>query len=74
MSISEKKRFRTRSSTIPNRFWIGIDGNQIVAVIHGKVVRGNITLPDQAGYLGMELYKSDLAIRYGWSFEQDGEF
>jgi dihydropteroate synthase-like protein len=69
-------------------FRIGIDGDQIVAVIHGKAVRGrrwqdilytilsqgNVTLPDHAGYLGRELYKAELAIRYGRSFEQDGEF
>ena len=69
-------------------FRIGIDGNLIVAVIHGKAVRGkrwqdvlytilsqgDVTLLDHAGYLGRELYKAELAIRYGRSFEQDGEF
>jgi dihydropteroate synthase len=69
-------------------FRIGIEGDQIVAVIHGKAVRGtrwqdvlstiishgDVTLPDHAGYLGRELYKAELAIRYGRSFEQDGEF
>jgi len=69
-------------------FRIGIEEDQIVAVIHGKAVRGkhwqdvlytilsqgNVTLPDHAGYLGRELYKAELAIRYGRSFEQDGEF
>jgi dihydropteroate synthase-like protein len=69
-------------------FRIGIDGNQIVAVIHGKAVRGrrwqdvlytilsqgDVTLLDHAGYLGRELYKAELAIRFGRSFEQDGEF
>ena len=69
-------------------FRIGIDGNQIVVVIHGKAVRGkrwqdvlhtilsqgDVTLLDHAGYLGRELYKAELAIRYGRSFEQDGEF
>lgn len=68
-------------------FRIGIDGDQIVAVIHGKAVRGrrwqdvlhtilsqgDVTLLDHAGYLGRELYKAELAIRYGRSFEQDGE-
>jgi dihydropteroate synthase len=57
-------------------------------VIHGKAVKGNhwqdvlytilshgdISLLDHAGYLGRELYKAELAIRYGRSFEQDGEF
>ena len=69
-------------------FRIGIDGDQIVAVIHGRAVRGkrwqdvlytilsqgDVTLLDHAGYLGRELYKAELAIRYGRSFEQDGEF
>ncbi|MFA5266808.1 MAG: dihydropteroate synthase-like protein [Methanoregula sp.] len=69
-------------------FRIGIEGDRIVAVIHGKAVtgkrwqdvlytllsQGDISLPDHAGYLGRELYKAELAIRYGRSFEQDGEF
>ncbi|MDO9036572.1 MAG: dihydropteroate synthase-like protein [Methanoregula sp.] len=69
-------------------FRIGIDGDRIVAVIHGKAVRGrrwqdvlytilshgDVTLLDHAGYLGRELYKAELAIQYGRSFEQDGEF
>lgn len=69
-------------------FRIGIEGDQIVAVIHGKATKGarwqdvlstllsqgNISLLDHAGYLGRELYKAELAIRYGRSFEQDGEF
>jgi dihydropteroate synthase-like protein len=69
-------------------FRIGIEGNKIIAVIHGKAVKGNrwqdvlftllsqgdVSLPDHAGYLGQELYKAELAIRFGRSFEQDGEF
>jgi dihydropteroate synthase-like protein len=69
-------------------FRIGIEGNQIVAVIHGKATKGvhwqdvlftllsqgDVSLLDHAGYLGRELYKAELAIRYGRSFEQDGEF
>ena len=69
-------------------FRIGIEGDQIVAVINGKAVKGNrwqdvlftllsdghVSLLDHAGYLGRELYKAELAIRYGRSFEQDGEF
>ncbi len=69
-------------------FRIGIEGDQIVAVIHGRAVKGrrwqdmlhtillngDVSLPDHAGYLGRELYKAELAIRYGRSFEQDGEF
>ncbi len=69
-------------------FRIGIEGNQIVAVIRGRAVtgtrwqdvlytllsQGDISLLDHAGYLGRELYKAELAIRYGRSFEQDGVF
>lgn len=69
-------------------FRIGIEGEWIVAVIHGRAVRGtrwqdilytlleqeDVSLLDHAGYLGRELYKAELAIRYGRSFEQDGEF
>ena len=69
-------------------FRIGIEGDHIIAVIHGKAVQGkhwqdvlytllsqeDISLLDHAAYLGRELYKAELAIRYGRSFEQDGEF
>jgi len=69
-------------------FRIGIEGDRIVAVIRGRAVKGDhwqdvlhtilrnddISLLDHAGYLGRELYKAELAIRYGRSFEQDGEF
>ena len=69
-------------------FRIGIEGDQIVAVINGKAVKGtrwqdvlftllsegHVSLLDHAGYLGRELYKAELAIRYDRSFEQDGEF
>jgi dihydropteroate synthase-like protein len=69
-------------------FRIGIEGDRIVAVIHGKAVQGThwqdvmytilsqggVSLLDHAAYLGRELYKAELAIRYGRSFEQDGEF
>jgi dihydropteroate synthase-like protein len=69
-------------------FRIGIEGDQIIAAINGKAVRGrrwqdvlhtillqgDVTLLDHAGYLGRELFKAELAIRYGRSFEQDGEF
>jgi len=36
--------------------------------------QGGVSLLDHAAYLGRELYKAELAIRYGRSFEQDGEF
>jgi dihydropteroate synthase-like protein len=69
-------------------FRIGIEGDTIVAVINGRAVRGkrwqdifytiqkngDVSLLDHAAYLGRELYKAELAIRYGRSFEQDGEF
>jgi dihydropteroate synthase-like protein len=69
-------------------FRIGIEEDQIVAIIHGKAIKGkrwqdvvhtilshnDVSLLDHASYLGRELYKAELAIRYGRSFEQDGEF
>jgi hypothetical protein len=69
-------------------FRIGIEGDSIVAVLGGKAVRGHswmevfsailgagdVSLLDHAAYLGKELYKAELAIRFGRSFEQDGEF
>ena len=69
-------------------FRIGIEGDIIVAVIGGRAVRGrrwqdvlhtilmmnDVSLLDHAAYLGRELYKAELAVRYGRSFEQDGEF
>ena len=69
-------------------FRIGIEGDEIVAVINGRAYRGNswaevfhaiqecgeVSLLDHAAYLGAELYKAELAIRFGRSFEQDGPF
>jgi dihydropteroate synthase len=69
-------------------FRIGIEGDTIIAVIHERAVTGkrwqdvldtiissgDVSLLDHAGYLGRELYKAELSIRYGRSFEQDGEF
>jgi dihydropteroate synthase-like protein len=82
--------------TIPERidydpkgnFRIGIEGDQIVAAINGRAIRGkrwqdvlhtilshnDVSLLDHAGYLGRELYKAELSIRFGRSFEQDGDF
>ena len=69
-------------------FRIGIEGDEIVAVINGRAYRGDswadvfhaiqecgeVSLLDHAAYLGAELYKAELAIRLGRSFEQDGPF
>ncbi|HTY15750.1 MAG TPA: dihydropteroate synthase-like protein [Methanoregulaceae archaeon] len=69
-------------------FRIGIEGDSIVAVLDQRAVRGrswmelfsaileagDVSLLDHAAYLGKELYKAELAIRFGRSFEQDGEF
>lgn len=69
-------------------FRIGIEDGFIVAVRHGKAIRGKrwgdvfsaileeegVSLLDHAGYLGKELYKAELCLRFGRSFEQDGEF
>ncbi len=67
---------------------IGIEGEWIVAVHGCRAVRGrrwedvfntllnqgSLSLLDHAAYLGKELYKAELAIRFGRSFEQDGPF
>jgi dihydropteroate synthase len=43
-------------------------------VLYTILGQEDISLLDHAAYLGRELYKAELAIRYGRSFEQDGEF
>lgn len=67
---------------------IGIEGDRIVAVHRGHAVRGerweevfstllsngSLSRLDHAAYLGKELFKAELAIRLGRSFEQDGPF
>jgi dihydropteroate synthase-like protein len=69
-------------------FRIGIEDEWIVAVKGRTAIRGkrwqdvlytllkenSVSLLDHAGYLGRELYKAEMAIRYGRSFEQDGLF
>ncbi|HUU75421.1 MAG TPA: dihydropteroate synthase-like protein [Methanoregulaceae archaeon] len=69
-------------------FRIGIEDGYIVAVIQNRAYRGRsweavfytilkdgkISLMDHAAYLGKELFKADLALRFGRSFEQDGTF
>jgi dihydropteroate synthase-like protein len=69
-------------------FRIGIEGDEIVAVHDGVAIRGRhwedilrtiitegrVSRFDHAGYLGKELFKAYLALRFGRSFEQDGEF
>lgn len=69
-------------------FRIGIEGREIVAVIEGRAYRGtrwndvfyailsrgDVSLLDHAAYLGAELFKAELAIRFGRSYEQDGPF
>ena len=40
------------------------------AILAGR----DVSLLDHAAYLGKELYKAELAIRFGRSFEQDGPF
>jgi dihydropteroate synthase-like protein len=87
--ITTAKKMPTEIMYDPKgNFRIGIEGDHIIAVIHGKAVQGkhwqdvlytiltqgDVSLIDHAAYLGRELYKAELAIRYGRSFEQDGEF
>jgi dihydropteroate synthase-like protein len=69
-------------------FRIGVEDDQIVAVINDRAVKGrswidvfgmilksgDVSLLDHAAYLGKELYKAELAIRFDRSFEQDGNF
>ncbi|MCZ0861387.1 dihydropteroate synthase [Methanocorpusculum sp. MG] len=69
-------------------FRIGVENGRIVAVRGGRAISGTnwhdvfsailaengVSLLDHAAYLGKELYKAELAIRFGRSFEQDGEF
>jgi dihydropteroate synthase-like protein len=69
-------------------FRIGIEDGSIVAVRGGHGVRGTnwhdvfaailaengVSLLYHAAYLGKELYKAELSIRFGRSFEQEGEF
>ncbi|MDO5845589.1 MAG: DUF4346 domain-containing protein [Methanocorpusculum sp.] len=69
-------------------FRIGIADGMIVAVRRGAAVRGKtaedvfaailaeggVSLLDHAAYLGRELMKAELAIRFGRSYEQDGAF
>lgn len=43
-------------------------------VFHAILSDGRVSLMDHAAYLGKELYKAELALRFGRSFEQDGEF
>jgi dihydropteroate synthase-like protein len=69
-------------------FRIGIEHDEIFAIINGRAIRGkkwvdifhtilengDVSLLDHAAYLGAELYKAELALRFGRSFEQDGPF
>lgn len=69
-------------------FRIGIEGSEIIAERKGVAVKGDewttifslieekgwVSLLDHAAYLGKELYKAELAIRFNRSFEQDGDF
>jgi dihydropteroate synthase-like protein len=69
-------------------FRIGIENDEIFAIINGRAIRGkrwvdifhtillqkDVSLLDHAAYLGAELFKAELALRFGRSFEQDGPF
>jgi dihydropteroate synthase-like protein len=69
-------------------FRIGVEGKYIVAVRNGTAIKGSrwqdvlftiiqedgVSLFDHAGYLGAELYKAELSLRFNRSFEQDGPF
>lgn len=51
-----------------------IRGRQWEDVFHALLTEGRLSLMDHAAYLGKELYKAELAIRFNRSFEQDGSF
>ncbi|MBT8508886.1 dihydropteroate synthase [Methanomicrobiaceae archaeon CYW5] len=67
---------------------IGIAGGRIVAEHNGTAYTGerwdevfyallhheSVSLLDHAAYLGKELYKAELSLRFDRSFEQDGSF
>lgn len=67
---------------------IGIEDGWILAEHQGTAFRGRtwdevfsailsdgrVSLMDHAAYLGKELYKAELALRFNRSFEQDGDF
>ena len=67
---------------------IGISGGRIIAehngtaytggcweeVFHALLEHASVSLLNHAAYLGKELYKAELALRFGRSFEQDGPF
>ncbi|WOF16705.1 dihydropteroate synthase-like protein [Methanoplanus sp. FWC-SCC4] len=67
---------------------IGIEDGFIVAIHNGSAVRGKkwedvfhtilkqnrVSLMDHAAYLGKELYKAELALKFDRSFDQDGDF
>jgi dihydropteroate synthase-like protein len=69
-------------------FRIGIEDEEIVAVVNGRGIRGkrwvdlfytilregDVSLLDHAAYLGAELFKAELSLRFGRSYEQDGAF
>ncbi len=67
---------------------IGIEDGYIVAVHGTRAIKGKnwddifhlllkeerLSLMDHAAYLGKELYKAELALKFGRSYEQDGPF
>ena len=88
-SVTDADTIPENLSLDPNgNFRIGIEDGRIIAVRNGHAVRGTsaeavmaqilaedgVSLLDHAAYLGRELYKAELALRFGRSFEQDGAF
>ncbi|EHQ35003.1 dihydropteroate synthase-like protein [Methanoplanus limicola] len=88
-SIKEADKMPDEVSFDPcGNFRIGVVNGRIIAVNNGTAVTGDhwedifhevmksgkISLLDHAAYLGKELYKAELAVRFGRSFEQDGPF
>ncbi|WAI02585.1 DUF4346 domain-containing protein [Methanogenium organophilum] len=53
---------------------IAFRGKKWDEIFHALLADDRVSLLDHAAYLGKELYKAELALRFGRSFEQDGDF
>jgi dihydropteroate synthase-like protein len=51
-----------------------VRGERWEDVLHTLLQQGSVSRLDHAAYLGKELFKAELAIRFNRSFEQDGPF
>jgi dihydropteroate synthase-like protein len=51
-----------------------IKGKKWEEIFHMLLKEGKVSLMDHAAYLGKELYKAELALKFNRSYEQDGPF